>query len=448
MIRPDRTWVRTLTIGVFVACLPAPGAGQVLTLKEVAQAALETHPSVEASRARLDGAVDGLAMARAQRLPGVQLDASLTRFQEPMIVAPLHSLNLSSPPGFDDTLVQGRLGVGYTLFDGNARGSRIEGATALRDAAQQGGVASEQALLEKAAAAFFALGSARAVLEGAEAQAAALDEEYARAQRHFEAGTAARVELLRAGAARQEALAQRAGAAARVGLSERELARVMGVEPAAVSGRLLDSWAVPPVEYGPNGVVETSAAGSPMIDQAMSAVGAAAARLSEAKAGRFPRLDVGAGVLDFGTLNDRHIFEWQAGMQVSWPLFTGGGRSASVRRAESDVRLARAELARVELEVASGVDAAQTALTEALAQATALESAVEQWAEVARIEALAMEAGSGIQSDLLRAQAGLFQARAGLARAEAAAAQARVTLERARGTLEVNWMNGTSEGRP
>ncbi|NIP83666.1 MAG: hypothetical protein GWM90_32325, partial [Gemmatimonadetes bacterium] len=74
-------------------------------------------------------------------------------------------------------------------------------------------------------------------------------------------------------------------------------------------------------------------------------------------------------------------------------------------------------------------------VTEADARAEALEAAVAQWTEVARIEALALEAGSGVQSDLLRAQASLFQAAAGLARARSDAAGARVAFARARGIL-------------
>ena len=75
----------------------------------------------------------------------------------------------------------------------------------------------------------------------------------------------------------------------------------------------------------------------------------------------------------------------------------------------------------------------------------ALNASVTQWEEVSRIEALALEARVGVQSDLLRAQAGLFQARAGYARARYDAVLARVSLARAQGVLDRNWLNNSLE---
>src|SRR5690606_24171249 len=104
------------------------------------------------------------------------------------------------------------------------------------------------------------------------------------------------------------------------------------------------------------------------------------------------------------------------GVELSWPIFTGGATRAAVARARAELDAARSELEVVRLETEQAVDVARTALVEAEAMAEALAIAVSQWEEVARIEALALDAGSGVQADLLSAQAGLFQARAGHAR--------------------------------
>jgi outer membrane protein TolC len=128
-------------------------------------------------------------------------------------------------------------------------------------------------------------------------------------------------------------------------------------------------------------------------------------------------------------------------------MFTGGARSASVRRAASELDAARGDLGAVRLEVAQEIDAAVTAVLEADARMQALGAAVAQWEEVARIEVLALEAGSGEQRDLLRAQAGLFQARAGQARARQDAILARVQLARAEGVLTRTWVSESLEDR-
>jgi outer membrane protein TolC len=87
--------------------------------------------------------------------------------------------------------------------------------------------------------------------------------------------------------------------------------------------------------------------------------------------------------------------------------------------------------------VEDAVDAALTAYRSASSRALALEAAVAQSAEVARIEALALEAGAGVQTDYLRAEADLLSARAALAEARHGAAAARVRLARATGRLSV-----------
>ena len=74
-----------------------------------------------------------------------------------------------------------------------------------------------------------------------------------------------------------------------------------------------------------------------------------------------------------------------------------------------------------------------------------MSAAVAQWEEVARIEALALEAGAGEQRDLLRAEAGLFQARAGYALAGQEALTARLRLARAEGILDREWIDEWTE---
>ena len=420
---------------------PAPGAAQGLTLAEALDAALGTHPALVAADARVLAAEGAGDAARATRLPAAVVTASATRFQEPMVVAPLHSLSLTTPPAFDHTLVQGQVGARYTLFDGGVRRSRIRGADALYEAARATRSSSQMHVLEETTAAYMAALTARAMLEAARAQATALGEERARAQRHFEAGSAAAIEVLRAEAVVQGARAEEASALARVGLTERALARLMGVVPQDVSGRtLIDVALRAPRSRG-------DARAGPVVLQADRSVAAAEARLAEERAARLPTVDAGAGLLDFGTTGGDHVLEWRAGLEVSWPVFTGGGRSASVRRAVSEVAAARGELDAVRLQVAQEIDAAETSVVEADARLTALDAAIAQWEEVARIETLALAAGSGEQRDLLAAEAGLFQARAGRARARQDALLARVGLARAEGVLSRAWINESMESR-
>jgi outer membrane protein len=307
------------------------------------------------------------------------------------------------------------------------------------DASRYGRSATEMSVIEETATAYVGVLSAQAVLDAARAQVDALEGEADRAQRRFDVGTSAELEVLRARATLQEARAQLASAEARTVLSVRALARLMGVDAASISPEAMGD--VTPTTSA--GAADTSR--SPIILQADRAASAAEASVSEQRAGRLPTVQAGAGLLDFATLGGGHITEWQAGLQVSWPLFTGGARAASVRRAEAELAAARSDLDAARLQVAQAVDVAETSVVEADARARALEAAVTQWDEVARIEALALEAGSGVQGDLLRAQAGLFQARAGHAQARYDAVLSRIRLARAEGTLDRSWMDAALE---
>jgi outer membrane protein len=421
--------------------LSAGAHAQTLTLAEALDSALATHPAVAGADARLLASERAGDAARAARLPAAALTVNLTRFQEPMVVAPLHSLDIADPPVFDRTLVQGQVGAQYTLFDGGVRTSRIRGTDAAREGSRAAREDAEMRVLEETLSAYLSASTARTMLDAATAQVAALDAEHTRAQSHFEAGSAAELEVLRAEAVRQEARAARASALARAGLAERALARTMGVEADALVGRALADVALS------SAPARASSGESPVVRQANRAVAVAEAHLSEERAARLPSLSLGAGVQDFGTVDGGHVVEWRSGVELSWPMFTGGARSASVRRAAADVDAARAELEAARRRVDQEIDAAATAIVEADARVEALEAAVAQWEEVARIEALALEAGSGEQRDLLRAQAGLFEARAGLAVARQDASLARVRAARAEGVLSRDWIMEAMESQ-
>ncbi len=109
---------------------------------------------------------------------------------------------------------------------------------------------------------------------------------------------------------------------------------------------------------------------------------------------------------------------------------------------------AESELDTILLSLAAEADAAESRILGADERSTALESSIAQWEEVARIEALALEAGAGVQNDLLRAEAGLFRARAGHAQARYDAVRARVEFARAQGVLNREWLNRSLEMRP
>ncbi|HEX9579677.1 MAG TPA: hypothetical protein VF970_01095, partial [Gemmatimonadales bacterium] len=112
-------------VALVPASLSAQGREERLSLSAAVRLALASHPAVAAARARETETASRAREAAAARLPQLTTQASLTRFELPMIVAPLHGFDPNRPPTFDRTLIQGNGQVGYLLFDGGARGARI-----------------------------------------------------------------------------------------------------------------------------------------------------------------------------------------------------------------------------------------------------------------------------------------------------------------------------------
>src|SRR5690606_5736103 len=153
-----------------------------------------------------------------------------------------------------------------------------------------------------------------------------------------------------------------------------------------------------------------------------------------------PRLRLVGRYVEYAGGAGREQGEWQGGVMMSYPLFTGGARRAAAERADAELRsaIAAREVARLELE--SAIDAALARLESELARVDALSAAVARSEEVVRVERLALEAGAGVQSDYLAAEAELLNARAALAAARAAVVTARIELARLTGELEVEWL--------
>ena len=442
MTRPSWTHRSTLLGICALATLTSGGpalSAQTMTLREAIDDAIASHPTLRGSAAREESARQSLSAVQSTRWPMIGMDMSLTQFEEPMLAQPIHSFDPTNLPRFDETLLQGRLGVQYNLFGGRA--SRISAATAGLETVRSRGRAEEQALIEAVASAFIRVLSSRALLEAADAQVSAFEEERSRAQVRFDAGTVPRVEVLRAAVAYQDAVARRSDLRVGTTFAERGLARLIGRPAASIS-----SAEMLPVVFRDE-PLSGSADANPGVAAARGAAEVARARLRERRSEKTPSVDLTAGVVDFST-GGTHVLEWQAGVQLSWMIFSGGRRRASERGAQAELAAAEGDVEATLLQVDDAIDAAMTSIEAATARIEALSQSVAQWDELARIEALALETGTGVQADLLRAEAGRFSARAGLANARHDAALARIRLARAQGALTRDWIDGALEVSP
>ncbi len=455
MRRYHRTRRMGPTLGLTAAMTFTPALhGQVsataeLTLAAAVDAAFRWSPRLLRAEALVDGATADSDAARSAYLPGVAVDGSATRFQEPMLVAPLHEFDPTRIPDFDPLLLQSRVGAAYTVWDGGARSARSRAADAgvLRSRALVG--EAEAALLESVTATYLTVRTGREVVDASVAFVAALAEEAQQAGLRVDEGAAPRVDALRAEAALSDARVRETEARSRLTIAESALARLTGIESTDISGAALPAVrarGAPGASILEDG--SDSRRPSPGVVAARTALDAAHARVAVQHARRAPKVDAGAGLLTFASGAGDFVTEWQAGLQVNWPVFTGGATSAAVRRARADLEAAEQDVRAEELAQSAALTEAGARIAEAEARTVALTNSVAQWDEVARIEALALEAGAGVQSEWLRAQAALFQARASLSAARADRIVALVRRARAAGALDQNWMHTALEMGP
>lgn len=423
-----------------------------LTLGEAVALARETHPSLGAARAGEDAASAALGQAKSKWWPQLGSRAGVTRYEEPMVVAPIHGFTQDQFERieFQRTLVQGSASLAWTVFDGGARVNGIRVARAGAAAAAAGRVATEMTLIAQVTRAYLEVLTARGVLDAQVQRIDALQAERRRVGQLLREGQAAQVELLRVDAALAEVEAQQVATRTRLDLAERELARLVGIAPRASRVERLA-----PVRLSGQTITEDRAelaerakSNNPELERSQQKVRAAEASRGVARAAWIPAVNLGGAYQLFSSDAWNTTTEWNVGIAVSYPLFTGGARSNAVGRAGAELRLAREELRLAELAVEEGVDRALNAAIDTRALVSALRRTVQLQSEVVRIEQLSLDAGAGTQTDYLRAEADLARARSLLIEAEHAEIAARVELARVVGELTTEWLNRNVETAP
>ena len=455
-----------LASGLLAAAPPAPaqdaaaaraggGAGAAaepagtLSLEEAARRALEHFPTVRGAREGTAGADAAVGEQRAARLPSLKLIGSATRYEEPTIVHPIHGFGSGEFPPFDRTLYQGGLNASYTLFDGGGRGARLREARQAQDAAGAALAGSEQELLAKVGAKYTEMLARREVRRAQEGKLTALRSERERVQKFLAAGKAARVDSLRVEAALAAAAAEALRLQADLALSERDLTGLTGIPRERTrAGNLVPLALADTALAGDDAAIARALVENPEVRAAAAQAAAAKARERAARGAYWPQLSVVGNYQVWSDPDGNSTGEWNAGLQLTQSLFTGGATSNRVAQRAADGRRAQEALRLARIQTGRAVQAAHDRVRAAAAGARSLRDAVASFAEVARIEALALEAGSGTQTDFLAAEADLMNARASLAEAERAEIVARLELARLTGDLSIEWLARHLEARP
>jgi outer membrane protein len=278
-----------------------------------------------------------------------------------------------------------------------------------------------QDLILRAAQAYFDVLAAQDTLGLVRAQKAAIAEQLAQAKRNFEVGTATITDTHEAQARYDLAVAQEISAQNDVEVRRRALQQVTGKEYAELKALRPEVKLSPPDPNDMQSWVSLAEKQSYSVLVQDAAVEIARLEAQRNSAGHHPTLDLVASH-SYTSQSASQFFSTgsevnssSVGLQLSVPLYQGGGISSREREAAYNLERTRQELENARRTAALATRQAYLAVINGIAQISALEQALVSSQSALQSNRLGYEVGVRINIDVLNAQQQVFSTRRDLA---------------------------------
>ena len=398
------------------ALMLCAAGSQAMTLAEAYEAALNHDPQLQAAGFDLESARQNVPAAKAALMPQVTLSYS--------------KLGVSGTRSFDNSLdqevttrlsydsPQTALQMRMPLLNYEAW-KRVDMARSQLNGAEATHRSRALDLADRLSSAYVQVLDTRVLGALADSEVVALEEQYKRSQQRLLRGEGTRTEEATALASLESARARATDARRQQQLALSRLARITGRPPVFVQDTLPDFSPQVSDPRAERDHIEAALANSSTVQVRLAAVETTRLAVQRAKAGHLPRIDAVANISrsrneSLSSL-DQSTFVRSVGVQMSMPLYSGGGVVAAVAQAEADHARAEQELRNERDNVTFEVRRLLQLADSAAARAAALRNAVAA-AEVAVTGATrAQQAGMGTLNDVLDARARLYAARRDLA---------------------------------
>ena len=428
-----------------LALLAAAGAhSQTLRLTQAFQQALRSDPSTLAAEQALLAGREKAVQGEALLKPQVSLGASVTGISShaysnlPDPVSSLVSPDSSGHVG------EAAVKVLQPLFNATSSASKQQ-LIIQTAAAEIRWTAAVQDLTRKVAESYLAVLSAQDSLRVTLAEEATLAEQRERAQARFEVGSGRITDVQEAQARHDGTVAKRIGAQSALELRQAQFQSLTGASAQGLADQASLSRLPAPKpdllqDWQRRGLERNAYLQSKRIELDLSKLEVGKYRLASR-----PTLDlVGAytmkgkgGDLSPLVASDRERTA-TVGLQLSIPLYTGGGLNSREREASAKIRQAEQELAAAQSDVQLQIHDAYLALHTGLARVQALQRAQESSQSALDATVLGRDVGSRSQPDVLDAQQRFFVTRLDVSQARIDVLLAQVRLAWAAGELSEN----------
>lgn len=409
-----------------------PGLSWSQSLQELYDAARAFDATYLAAKANAASVEFRAAQAEALNRPSLAATAGA-------------SMSQTDPPGSGakgTNTVSGALNGRYALFN-RANGATVEQARKSLVSAQADLDAAEQDLIVRVAQAYFDVLAAQDTLATTRANKAATAEQLASAKRNFEVGTATITDTREAQARFDLGTFQELAAENDLRTKRLALDTLVGRPGVAPKPLVVPVDLPAPVPANPEEWVTLADQGHPQVRRARVGLEVAQLETAKARAGESPTVDA---VASLSAANNRGSLPELSrnvgtstvaslGVQMNWPLYTGGATQNRIKET-----LLLEEKSRNDLEAARRgvVQATRTAwfgVQSGLSQVKALEAAESSSLLALEATQLGYKVGVRVNLDVLNAQLQLFQTRRDLSRARYDVLVAGLRLRQAAGTL-------------
>lgn len=425
--------IRSTTLGFCLAMLAFPVAAD--SLLDLYQQALQRDPKLKAAEAAYHEARERVAGAEAQLLPVISASAQYSRNKTEINRGGSVIDDTYPAAGYSVNLRQPLMRVNHYYGVQAAEAQLSRAGEQLRQ--------DRQDMTLRLVDAYFKALTARAKLASLRNDIAFYADEVTRSRKSFDSGAGTRTEIEEAQAKLDIARAKEVQAVNALSLAERTLVLLSGVKvdaaqlpdysPEALAKALGEAPALPVV-------MAAMEKGNPSLEAARLEVQSADAEIEKNRAAHFPTVDLVASRTYSDSESSTSIGNKYrtdlVGLQLTVPLYSGGGMEANVRHAiaERDRLQFGLEATRQQIEL----DALRQlgGVVEGTSRLRAMDQMVASAEQALRATEKSYKAGTRTRVDILNARQVLSQAQAERDDAREDYAMAYFSLKRAMGELD------------
>ena len=379
-----------------------PDFTKPLSLSQCLNVALRNHPSIKAAAAGVESARSRVTESKASLLPRIDLDSNWSRFQ-------------SSRQGY----VIGRAGAtenretsltaSYLFLDSGQRRTTIRAAAANADGSLAGLSAARQNTALSVVQAFYDLLTAQRLKALREKVVASAQQHVAAAQAGFEAGTAARIDILRAQTELANAKVDLVAADGDIRRARASLRNAIGIsEPVSLQVQEAPPLSVPQVTL--EAARKEALTKRPELQQQEYSVEAARETLRSARINARPVISFTGGIDKYLDSTRDITREWVLRATLSYPLFDAKQTRSRVNSAAADLEAHRQQREQERQSVLLEVEQAWISLDEAKARITAAAAARKQAEENLALNEASYQEGVATMVEVIDARAAAAQA--------------------------------------